>query len=817
MSIIVETEMQDQKKIVSKAKLQFKILPLFANHLLTHKIREFTKTQLDMMFEMNFPLLKYYDLSIYTEEQLIDLSIPIYVDFLKATSQNNLDDFINTSIEKWITNQLPNVSRDQLVVEDITLITHIRKKGFLAFISSYTQNIEEAIELVREIDDYALEASSRSFHAYVNIHNDNANKMNETLKKHEEDLLEAQEISSLGSFEWNLSGGKSVYTPQVFKIFEMEQAGNLEDFMQYVHPSDREKLKKAIEEALSGKKSYECEYRFRKHGHEKILWTKGIVTFKDNKPYVMKGTIMDITDRHYILKRLERNEELYKQAQKLTHIGNWTWELNTGEIKLSDELYRIYGLEHNPILTLDEFISFVHPDDKGIVHEKLKESVRTHQPHNLDFRIIRKDGEERIIRRNAEVYTDENNEPYKVAGTGQDITTEVLLIKGLKEREENFSQLIQNAPDSIVAINEKGNIILWNQKATKLFGWENKDVCGKKLEDAIIPEEYRELYTIKNLLTINKRQLLNKTIETTIINSQRKKIHISLTVSQTMQNGKPVYITFIRDVSDEKKNKLDLEIKTKQLAELNASLQHKNLALERSNKELTSFSYVASHDLQEPLRKIRTFINLILEKEHHISEEGKECFDRIITSAGRMQKLIEDLLSFSRIQLYESTVLKPVDLNIVVEELIALHNERIVEGNLFITASKLPTVNVIPFQMQQLLGNLISNSIKYSKPGNATEIKISSMIVHGNDLNLFNLEQDKDYFKITISDNGIGFEQQYSEKIFEIFQRLHTRNEYSGTGIGLSICKRIAENHHGTITANSTLNDGATFDIYLPC
>jgi PAS domain S-box-containing protein len=669
--------------------LQFKLLPGFADHILKNKLREFTNEQLSMMFKVDFPFQKNYDLNKHSEEHLIDLSISSYTAFLNAAIENKLSAFISATITEWKTNHLPIITKDQLVVKDITLDTYIRKKAFLDFIPSYTSDVKIAIELVSEIEDYALEAISRGFNAYLEIHNSKLNKINESLKKHEAGFLEAQEIASFGSFEWDLTGNKqSTYTPQVFRIFDMDSTNHLEDFLQYVHPGDREKLQDAIDKALKNERDYECEYRYRRNGKEKILWTKGFVSFDNGKPVLMKGTIMDITDRHYILQRLERNEELYKQAQKLTHIGNWTWDIETGIIKYSDELLRIYGLKPNEEMTFEKAIKLVHPDDLEKVNDSLNYSLREHKPHEIQFRVIRPDGEERIIRRHAEVLLDEKGKPYKLAGTGQDITKEVLLLKELREREN-------------------------------------------------------------------------------------------------------------------------------QLAELNLSLEQKNIALERSNKELTSFSYVASHDLQEPLRKIKTFSNLILEKEKNLSEEGKDCFGRIIISAGRMQTLIEDLLSFSRTQLFENT-LKLVDLNEVMSEIKNLHFEPINEGRLIINTGTLPIIHAISFQIQQLFENIISNSIKYSKPDQKTKISVSCTLIEGNKILFFNSDKNKRYYKIGIEDNGIGFDEKYSEKIFEIFQRLHGKNEYSGTGIGLSICKKIVENHNGFITAHSKIDHGSTFEIYLP-
>jgi PAS domain S-box-containing protein len=798
-------------------KLQFKILPAYADHLLNHKIREFTKKSIDLALEVDFPILKFFDLSKYSEEELINLSVPAYTQFLTAALHNKLSEFVVDAVEKWETNQLPDISNQQLVVEDITLSTYIRKKSLLYFISAYTADINKATELMYEIDDYTLLANQLAFKAYVRIHEKKICEVNESLSRHQAELLEAEEIAGLGTFEWQLSGGQSRYTPQVMKIFDLEQSSNLPDFMEFVHPGDREKLRTSIEEALKGPGNFDCEYRYRKNGKEKVIWSKGLVTFKDNIPFLMKGTVMDITDRHYMLQTLKRNEELYKQAQKLTHIGNWTWDLETNEVKFSDELYRIYGLPMNEHMDAIQFFSFVHNDDKEKVLELLNYSKDTLQPHTVDYRLVRKDGSIRVMRRNAEVVLNEKGKPYKIVGTGQDITREVELNREIREREENFSHLIKNAPDGIIVIDEESKVKLWNEKATEIFGWESMEVIDKDLSETIIPELYREAHKkgIKRFLKIGQSQILNRTIEVLAQNKDQRQLHISLTISESMQNGKPVFVAFIRDISNEKRIKSELELKKNELAELNLSLEQKNVALERSNKELTSFSYVASHDLQEPIRKIKTFINLVIEKENNISAEGKQIFDRIVTSASRMQKLIDDLLSFSRTQTYENTVVK-VDLNAVLAEVRNVYADAINEKRLSIEADKLPTVKGISFQLQQLFENIISNSIKYRKKGKGTEVKIACEKVNMNEFPFFNIKDIESFYKISFKDNGIGFDQKYADKIFEIFQRLHGKNEYSGTGIGLSICKRIVENHNGFITAQSVLNSGATFEVYLP-
>lgn len=245
-------------------------------------------------------------------------------------------------------------------------------------------------------------------------------------------------------------------------------------------------------------------------------------------------------------------------------------------------------------------------------------------------------------------------------------------------------------------------------------------------------------------------------------------------------------------------------------------VEERNLELERNNKELASFNYVASHDLQEPLRKIQTFISRLEDKEQeNLSANGKVYIGRIKSSSARMRSLIDDLLQFSRTNKSEEAI-ELSNINILLET--AKHDlaELIADKRARISSDSIPSMKVIPFQIKQLFLNLISNSIKYSRENTAPVITISYSVTEAIDLPKVKFSKHNLYHTISIKDNGIGFDQEYAEKIFILFNRLHNKNEYSGTGIGLSICKKIVENHHGYITAEGKVGQGATFTVFLP-
>jgi signal transduction histidine kinase/CHASE3 domain sensor protein len=248
----------------------------------------------------------------------------------------------------------------------------------------------------------------------------------------------------------------------------------------------------------------------------------------------------------------------------------------------------------------------------------------------------------------------------------------------------------------------------------------------------------------------------------------------------------------------------------------NISLEERNRDLEQSNKELASFNHVASHDLQEPLRKIQTFISRISEKEiPTMSPTAQDYFGKIHAAASRMRRLIDDLLLFSSATKTEK-VFEKTDLTILLENAKQELAQVIEEKHAVIESVPLPVLNVIPFQIQQLFINLIGNSLKYSKPDTKPYIKIDCEKVIARDYPMLRADTNRKYYKISFEDNGLGFEQEYAESIFILFHRLHHITEYKGTGIGLAICKKIVENHAGVIIANGNPGIGAIFTVFLP-
>jgi len=280
------------------------------------------------------------------------------------------------------------------------------------------------------------------------------------------------------------------------------------------------------------------------------------------------------------------------------------------------------------------------------------------------------------------------------------------------------------------------------------------------------------------------------------------------------EDGSPLHMTGITsDITVRKDFTTELE---RQVTERTEKIAIQNSDLEKMNKELQAFTYISSHDLQEPLRKIQFFISLLRDKENTgFTDNALTYMNKIARSSEKMRILIADLLSYSRATTSER-LFEELSFQHIMDEITSDLTEEIKAKQATINVRNSCDIKVIPFQFHQLVYNLVSNALKFSKPGIPPVINVDSSFYENQEFSYADLDTSKNYYRIVIADNGIGFNDQYNEKIFKPFQRLHSYNEHIGTGIGLTIVKKIVENHNGYIYASGQENEGATFEIFIP-
>ena len=365
----------------------------------------------------------------------------------------------------------------------------------------------------------------------------------------------------------------------------------------------------------------------------------------------------------------------------------------------------------------------------------------------------------------------------------------------LEKARDKYSHLYDFSPVGYVALTEKGIIDEANLTLASLFGVERSALIGKPFSRFILKDDQNIFYELRRRLLETEE---TRTSELRLVKKDGQVFFADLECMVLKDRGDDA--RFIRgaviDISErkkaEEKNRVYLE------------------QLERSNKELQDFAFVASHDLQEPLRKIESFGGLLVEEfSDSISEEGRDFLVRMRQAAARMRVLIDSLLSYSRV----STTITPfskMDLREAVEAALSNLSVLMEETNGSVEIGDLPTVEGDKIQMIQLFQNLIGNALKFHGKGAPPRVKIRSRLIHGE------RPDEGDLHEIRVEDNGIGFDEIYLSKIFSPFQRLHGKSEYEGTGVGLAICRKIVERHHGRITAKSTPGGGAVFLVTLP-
>lgn len=549
---------------------------------------------------------------------------------------------------------------------------------------------------------------------------------------------------------------------------------------------------------------------------------------KINNSHIFIGFLRDISLRKKSQETINKKTSQLIEAQELAQIGSWEWDVTTNTIEWSDELYRIYELDPEVFEpNYESFLSYIHVDDRDLMNAAVQQAYNDHQSYTIIHRITCPDGKIKSLKGTGKVFTNKQGEVVRMSGTGQDITEQQKHVAEIRASEERFYKIFDSNPVPMALSEIKTNKIIYvNSHFCKTFGYTKEEVIGKSSEELklIGPQEYERViaYMFKN---IQEKRNLEEVQGLSIDDTEQLLMRLKQTnamkdfeVQYTRKSGEvfPAIVSFeIIKLNSERfiVNSYQDISERKRAEEL---LKKQNEQLAKMNKELQSFTYISSHDLQEPLRKIQTFAGHIVETEfENLSERGKNYFSRMHNAADRMQKLIQDLLALSHANTFKGKF-ELTNLNDIVESVKSELAEMDKMDKAIIDIEELGQVKIIPFQFQQLFFNLFSNSLKFSKSGQPPRINITSKIIKGDTLKHDGIRTGDSYLHISFKDHGIGFKEEFTEKIFEVFQRLHGKDQYPGTGIGLAIVKKIVENHNGFISATSELDKGTTFNIYIP-
>jgi PAS domain S-box-containing protein len=360
--------------------------------------------------------------------------------------------------------------------------------------------------------------------------------------------------------------------------------------------------------------------------------------------------------------------------------------------------------------------------------------------------------------------------------------------------QRRYESILNSAGEGIYGLDLHGKTVFVNPAAAKLTGWKVEELVGKFEKDIFRPTTSSAAGAAPAGDPATDKVFFRK-------------------------DGTAFPVEYLRTPIKEKDKLVGEVVMFKDITErkrADETLARKAAELARSNAELEQFAFVASHDLQEPLRKIQAFGDRLKTKCDAVQlSEGRDYLERMQSAAARMQTLINDLLTFSRV-ISASQPFVAVDLGGIVKGVLSDLEVRIEQTKAQVEMGSLPTLDADPMQMRQLFQNLIGNALKFQPPNQQPVVRINAQIVQACDAAGGDTGRISEICELTVADNGIGFDEKYMDKIFAVFQRLHGRNEYEGTGVGLAVCRRITDRHGGTITARSKPGEGATFIISLP-
>ncbi len=565
-----------------------------------------------------------------------------------------------------------------------------------------------------------------------------------------------------------------------------------------------------------------------KEGKKHIVRNRGTLLIKNKNGDASKVIVIaeDITDETDSKDREKHKQIQLNEAENLFNYGSWEWTVGNDYVIWSNGLYDIFGYDATQFpdskMVYGVYTQHIISEDRQRIIDISRDALKNKKLfYEFEHEIIDEKGERKLLSVKGKCFLNDRGEVVRVLGTSEDITKLNELknslefkIEELKKAHEELERVRDLFKEAEALINygsfewdvEK-NIVLWSDGLKRLFA--GKDVS--KLPANIDYEFYLsrvhedDVDRINEIIQKSNENKKPYSFEHKLINLDgiQRIVHTQGWVTTNEKNKSIRFIGNTVDITEMKVYEQDLK--------------HKIEELNRSNQDLEQFAYIASHDLQEPLRKIMAFGDRLSNKYgEQLGSDGQFYLSRMLDAANRMKVLMENLLSYSRISTKEEPF-ELVDLGITIESILSDLEMKIQDVDADITMSPMPTLNALPTQMQQLFQNLISNALKFVRPNVKAVIAIEATEVDIKEISLLGFPfKNNKYYKVTVTDNGIGFDNEYAEKIFLIFQRLHGRSEFEGTGLGLAICKKIVDNHQGFITAKGELDKGAVFTVYLP-
>lgn len=577
-----------------------------------------------------------------------------------------------------------------------------------------------------------------------------------------------------------------------------------------VAPQDHEKVQQYM---LSGSLEPYEHTALRKDGGQFPALIRAQITTIDGEE-VRVSVIRDISDQKQAEENYKRLMHLESEALQVAHLGYWEYDVAGGYFIFNDQYYALHGTTAEEAggyqMAAEEFArKYVHPEDAHMVHKAIQMAMQTDDPtfhFQIEGRILKANGEVVDINVWFRAEKDESGKTVKLFGVNQDITEHKQAEMTLQKSNALLSTIIETAPTPIFGVDLDGKIMtVWNRAAENMLGWRSEEVMGQFLPS--VPQENLEEFAsfrekIRHGLTLNG-------VEVQRVRRDGSPVEYRIFASPLRDSEGGIFgnIAVLVDDSEIKRANRALRESEARLRQLNEELEsrvkERTAQLESTNKELEAFTFSVSHDLRSPLRGINGFINILMEDYAPLlDEEGNRTCKIIYDEGRRMAQLIDDLLEFSRAGRAEMRKTS-FNMNDLVE--IVWHKLTGEEdlSRIRFRVDQLANAEADPQLLRQVWVNLLSNALKFTRNRPVAEIEVGS-------------KRERGTIHYWVRDNGAGFDMRYQEKLFGVFQRLHSASEFEGTGVGLGIVQRVVHRHGGEVWAEGKVDEGATFWFSLP-
>lgn len=546
-------------------------------------------------------------------------------------------------------------------------------------------------------------------------------------------------------------------------------------YISLIHREDQGRVEEAVASLTAGNTISDLHIRvIDKNGAEHWLELSATLS-SDDLIYV---AARDTTEIRLTQEKLRESEALLKIAEKAARIGGWVMDVATGETRWSHAMFDIFEMPLGEVPSHDKALQFFTPETRQTIANAVEVCMETGIPFDEEVQIRTFHGRLRWVRCIGHAIKDDSGRIIRLQGGLQDVTASHQAMEQIRRFAKRQAKIFESITDAFFTLDREWRFTYVNQRSEELLQRTRDDLLGHTVWE-MFPEAVGSDFETQYRHAVQSG-------ESASFEAYYPPLDNWLEVSAyPSEEGLAVYY---RSINERKQAQQKLE---QTMAEL-----------ERSNRELQDFAFVASHDLQEPLRKIQAFSDRLLTRSENLDEQEQDYLRRMQSAAQRMQSLIRDLLSYSRVTT-RAQPLTACDANRILDEVLQDMETAISRENATIDSRHLPPVTGDATQIRQVFQNLLSNAIKFHSPEKPPEVMV------------YPEYHDDDGWTLVVSDNGVGFDKRYAEKLFHPFQRLH-KQTYPGTGIGLAIVKKILDRHGATITVDSKVDQGTTFRIRFP-